>query len=59
MKITFKLHDDDDSSRELEVKTVIEGPCLTLDEILTQVEHFVKACGYHPKGQLEFVDDES
>ena len=58
MRITFKSYDDDSDNREHEAEVSIEGPCITLEEILTQFEHFIKACGYHPKGQLEFIEDD-
>lgn len=55
----FKFIKYKDTENEYDVsKIVFTTETLLLGEIVTQFEYFLKACGFHFDGHLEFVDEE-
>jgi len=55
---TFKfIHTDLQHHQHYKVQMEIGGE-ITLADLLTEMEHFIRACGFNPKGTLEFIEDE-
>jgi predicted house-cleaning noncanonical NTP pyrophosphatase (MazG superfamily) len=45
---------DDDKIKEF---VELDSNHQNLDDVLEVVERFIRACGYNPKGALEFVEE--
>lgn len=51
------IHTDIEHHQDYKIQLEVSGE-LTLSDLLLEMENFIRACGYSPKGSLEFVEDE-
>ena len=52
----YMLEDSAKNIKHVTEKTIVGDP-LTLDEILPAMEEFLRGCGFHFDGRLEFTPD--
>lgn len=58
-KFTFICEDEPmPFSTSIVTKRTIEFEAVSIDEILTEFELFLRGAGFHPRGVLDFVDDQ-
>lgn len=51
------VHTDAQHHQDYKVQVEVAGE-LGLYDLLQEMENFIRACGFCPKGTLEFVEDE-
>lgn len=48
-----------DSTNSFDITTIeFNFECEDLSTLLENLDHFVKACGYFPKGTLDYIEEE-
>lgn len=50
------IHTDIEHHQDYKIQIEVAGE-LSLSDLLQEMTNFIRACGYHPKGELEFVED--
>lgn len=50
-------HTDIEHHQDYKVEISISGE-ISISDLLIEMDNFIRACGFHPKGTLEFVEDE-
>lgn len=56
-RFTFKYNHESDCANDIKIVCATDAVCL--DDVLESFTHFLRGCGYYPKGELEFVEDEN